>query len=213
MKSPVKDIKWLLYPLGDITQWYGENEELYTNGFKDSYPEYYEKAGKFIHSGIDIVRPYGEHIFAVEGGTVFSVENSSSGYGKHIKIRTDKDKDGVQRDWVYAHLSYIHVEEGDVVPEGFYIANMGNTGFVVSNSTGNGYWDNNPFRGTHLHLGYRIRKNGKVQDYYNCAFGRVDPLPLFLDEKLLSTKILKTASNLQDKTLYRFAQLLVKIGM
>ena len=212
MNDPIKNCKWALYPLGDITQWWGENEALYTKAFKDSYPDYYKEAKKFIHSGIDIVRPYGEHLFAVEDGKVTEVKDSPTGYGKHIRF-VSKKEDGIQREWVYGHLSYIHVKEGDKIKAGQYIANMGNTGFVVSNDTANGFWNDNPYRGTHLHLGCRIRKDGKVQDYYNGAFGRIDLLPLFRDPKLTSSKVLKIASATQNKTLFQLSQVLRTVGV
>lgn len=202
LADPVKNCKWAKYPLGDISQWFNEN------------PELYQKYTKLVaHNGIDIVRPYGEHLFAVEDGVVTDVKDTADGYGKHIRITTAPDSSGEAREWTYAHLSYIHVKEGETVNRGDYVANMGNTGFVVSNGTANGYWSSNPYRGTHLHLGVRNRKNGRVVDYGNGYFGSYDPLPLFRDPSLLSSKIISMASDLQDSVLFAFGQLLRKIDM
>ena len=58
MTDPLKNLKWAKYPLGDITQWLGENGKLY------------EHMGMTGHNGIDIVRPHGEHLFAATEGIV-----------------------------------------------------------------------------------------------------------------------------------------------
>ena len=211
MIDPVKNMKWALYPLGDVTQWYGENEALYTKAFKVPYADYYKQAGGFVHSGIDIVRPHEEHIFTVCDGIVSKIVDDTDGYGNHIEITSNHD--GYNLEWVYGHLDRMFVTKGQFVKAGQFIGTMGNTGFVVSNSTGNGFWNANPYAGTHLHLGVRKKVASIVQDYYNKAFGRFDPLPLFLDPKLLSTKILKIASYKQDKTLFNFSSILKQIGL
>ena len=207
MNDPVKNCKWALYPLGDITQWYGENPLLYTKAFKDAYPEYYEKTKKFVHSGIDIVRPHGEHLFAVEDGIITKVVDDATGYGKHIKLETNHKT--YKLEWVYGHLDRIFVEKGQAVKAGQFIATMGNTGFVVSNSTGNGYWNANPYAGTHLHLGVRKRVNGKVQDYYNGAFGRFDFLPLFFSP--IALKVFYLAQTLKTRVYFQLAELLLAL--
>jgi len=75
------------------------------------------------------------------------------------------------------------------VKEGQAIATMGNTGFVVSGNTP--FWKNNPYAGTHLHLGLRYVKRPKtggwtypgskvrlsVVNANNGYKGAVDPIP------------------------------------
>lgn len=221
MKEPVKDMKWAKYPTGDITQYFGENKKLY------------EPAGLVGHNGIDIVRPWGEHIFAVEGGTVVSVEDDP-GYGKAIRILSPTGKSGEYRDWAYGHLSYIHVKEGDVMRPGQYIGNMGNTGFVVSNATGNGFWKYNPYAGTHLHLGVRdvvksptgwkYNENAprvKVVNINNGFKGRYDPLPLFVNTGRVSSLVRALSDgtteekegHLSKEVLYKMFEILKKIGL
>lgn len=202
MTNPVKNFNWLKYPYGDCTQWFAESKGLYklTDG----------------HNGIDIVRPHGEHLFACEGGTVTDVKDDPSGYGKHVRIRTKPNKMGIMRDWVYGHLHFIAVHEGEEVQEGKFIGTMGNTGFVVSNATGNGFWKSNPYKGTHLHLGVRdvVKKDGKILalDYENGYFGRYDPLPFFAKNKASYQTALR-ANKSDDSLWWRMAALLVKIGL
>jgi hypothetical protein len=88
---------------------------------------------------------------------------------------------------------------------------MGNTGFVVSGNTP--YWEVNPYAGTHVHFGLRLYKDGQVQNYDNGFKGSINPLPYFLDPKLKSTKILKLASEKQDKTLYQLWIIMSSIGL
>lgn len=201
MTSPVKNLRWAKYPLGDITQWFGENPQLYSSLVIIN--------GQPLkgHNGIDIVRPHGEHMFAVEDATVTEVKSDAGGYGKHVRIRSTDGK----REWAYGHCHSIFVTKGQEVKEGQFIATMGNTGFVVSGNTP--YWGANPYAGTHLHLGIRCFEGGKVKDYANGYFGSIDPLPYFVDDTLVSTKVLKVASSTQDSVVFRFAALLKTIGL
>lgn len=195
MKPPIKNCRWVQYPLGDVTQFIRENVALYrTMGLEG-------------HNGVDLVRPHGEHMFAVEDGTVKAVKLDPGGYGRHVRL-WNKSK---TREWTYGHCDAIFVKEGQEVKEGQFIATMGNTGFVVSGNTP--YWEVNPYAGTHVHFGLRLWKNGEIQNYDNGVKGAVDPIPYFLDPKLKSTKIYKLASARQDKTLFQLAELLQKIGL
>lgn len=200
MTPPIKNCKWAQYPLGDVTQFLGENIPLY-KGLGIGI----EKG----HTGIDLVRPWGEHMFAVEDGVVSGTKSDPGGYGMHIRMLS---KDG-KREWIYGHMSFIAVKKGQKVTEGQYVGNMGNTGFVVSDSRGNGYWEANPYKGTHVHFALRLKKGEETLNYNNGLLGYVDPIPYFLDPKKKSTKILKIASSYQDKTLFQFAELMQKIGL
>lgn len=173
LHQPVKNFKPELYPNGDITQWFGENKELYS---KSVCNEFGCLQG---HNGIDIVRPWGEAIFCVCSGKVVEVKESPDGYGKHIRIL------GSGYEWTYGHLSNIWVSLGDEVKSGDIIGGMGNTGFVVSGATP--YWKYNPFAGTHLHLqkreftpntfglkwniSYPTGDKGTIENYDNGFFG------------------------------------------
>lgn len=176
MKAPIQNFNTKLYPQGSITQYFGEN------------PSLYARMGLEGHNGMDIVAPHGTPLYAVESGVVVEVKNTPDGYGKHVRFISDDDG-GLCREWTYGHCSQIFVEVGDRVREGQYIANMGNTGFVVSGATP--FWRFNPFAGTHLHLGLRYVKRHrkgwsypnsdikiKVLEYDNGYKGAVDPLPL-----------------------------------
>lgn len=169
---PINNFLAREYPNGNVTQWFGENSTLYKTVCVQGapcHPSMTCPPGKGCligHNGIDIVAPWGTPIYAVEDGKVTEVNNSTIGYGKHVRIR-NKD-----REWTYGHASENLVVKGQLVKAGDMIQKMGNTGFVVSGATP--FWKHNPFAGTHLHLGLRNLKNGVVQEYINGFHGSVD---------------------------------------
>lgn len=181
MKSPTDDFVPKSYPKGSITQFFGEN------------PEMYQRLGLHAHNGIDIVSGWDSPLYAVESGTVVDVKRSPDGYGRHIRFITSA-RNGVCREWTYGHCEQLLVNVGDKVKEGQQIATMGNTGFVVSTAYANTWWGTSPAKpshpGTHLHLGLRevVRdKNGwayaynsikiRVLNYDNGYKGAIDPMP------------------------------------
>jgi murein DD-endopeptidase MepM/ murein hydrolase activator NlpD len=189
MKPPIKDFALKIHPSGDITQWFGENPVLYMTAM-----------GLKGHNGVDIVAPHGEPLYAVEDGIVLSVKNDATGFGKHLRfISKEKNKDGYYHEWTYGHNSLNLVQQGEEVKAGQHIANMGNTGFVVSGATP--YWKTNPYAGTHLHLGLReLRKTRtgwaypgsdikvEVRTYSNGYKGAIDPEPLLPESEVDETK-------------------------
>lgn len=193
MKPIVKDFELALDPKGDVSQWFGEN------------PDLYARFGLAGHNGIDIVRPHGELMFAIEDGTVVSVKNEPEGYGMNVRfISKEADEQGLHRLWVYGHNSENLVKVGDEIKAGQAIAKMGNTGFVVSGD--HAYWKRNPYAGTHVHLGVRLvkllKKGGftyegspirmEVQNFGNGYKGSIDPYAylagLSKDEELKRTQ-------------------------
>lgn len=183
MQLPVKDIIFDDYPAGSVTQWYGEN------------PHLYQRFGLAYHNGIDIVAPWGTPMYAIEKARVVDVKLDPGGYGMHIRIRSlATDENGRYRCWTYGHCSKIVVSRGEEVEEGQYIADMGNTGYVISGNSS--YWKYNPYAGTHLHLGLRFlipddegwRFPGdivkyRVYDYENGVKGALDPMIILKDLK------------------------------
>lgn len=178
MINPVKGLRINKFPDGDFTQWFGEN------------PQLYARLDLKGHNGLDIVRPHGEVMYAIEDGVIVSVKDDPKGFGKHLRLISDlPDKKGRYKEWTYGHNAKNLVKQGDHVTAGQAIALMGNTGFVVSGNTP--FWKYNPFAGTHLHLGLRYMKRPKrggwmyegsdvrldVYDYGNGYKGAVDPLP------------------------------------
>ena len=181
MRAPVNNFKpYYAHEGGDITQLFGENVELYKTlniGLTKG------------HNGIDIVRPWGEHLFASTDAVVCELKDNPDGYGKYIRLLEDCSG-GKFREWTYGHLSEIIVKLGQKVLEGQHVGNMGNTGFVVSGDTP--YWKTNPYKGTHLHFGVRELKADNagwaymgaptikvnVVNYDNGSLGNIDPLPL-----------------------------------
>jgi len=174
MRNPIDNLIWKKYPNGAVTQWFGEN------------PELYSKIGLKAHNGIDIVAPYGTPIYAVSDQKIVEVKNDSGGYGKHIRGA------GQMKEYTYGHLSKITCELGQEVKEGDKIGEMGNTGFVISGATP--YWEYNPYAGTHLHFGirelgewtpgcmgifYSVGDKYEILNYENGYKGSVDPVPFF----------------------------------
>jgi murein DD-endopeptidase MepM/ murein hydrolase activator NlpD len=192
-------MKLAYYPDGDVTQFFGENPALYAQ---------FDLAG---HNGTDLVRPWGEDLYAIEDAEVVSTVEDPHGYGKNVRLlAVNKNQNGYYNEWVYGHTSKNLVKVGDMVKAGDKIALMGNTGFTISGSTP--YWNVNPYRGTHVHLGLRQAKRLKtsgftyagsttrlsIVNYGNGYKGYIDPAP-FLTE---------TASNLYQM----FRQLLTIKG-
>jgi murein DD-endopeptidase MepM/ murein hydrolase activator NlpD len=178
MHAPIREYRQKAYPDGNITQYFGEN------------PTLYARWGLKAHNGIDIVAAHGTDLLAVEDATVIDVKLSPDGYGKHIRLLSDRHVSNLYRQWVYGHCSVITAKVGDKVKAGDKIAEMGNTGFVVSGA--NPYWKYNPYAGTHLHLGLRLvhlNPQGyhypgsdirmKVDNYENGYKGAVNPAPYF----------------------------------
>ncbi len=102
------------------------------------------------HQGVDFVGTHGTEIFATADGEVEKTEFSLAGFGKVIVI---SHKYGYKT--LYAHLSDIIVEQGQVIKRGQLIGKMGNTG----RSTG-----------THLH--YEVHLNGVA----------INPINFFADD-------------------------------
>lgn len=172
MHAPIKDFVCKSYPEGNITQWFGENPELYGAAWWKNQMD--------GHNGIDIVAPWRTPLMAVVTGTITHVKRAADGYGRHIRLLDDNfttPTGTYQEMWVYAHCEDIFVEPGDRVEAGQVIGTMGNTGFVVSGDTA--FWKYNPFKGTHLHLGVRevsmtSKTEYKVKNYNNGFFGSYD---------------------------------------
>jgi len=188
---PIKNYKHRNAPTGSISQWFGENKDLY-----------FSRLNMQGHNGLDLVAPWGTPIYAVEDGIVAEVKNSPDGYGKHLRIISERSGS----EWTYGHASENLVEVGQEVKAGDMIQKMGNTGFVVSSHDGGGFWkpNSNKYAGTHLHLGRRevkiLTRGGwqynpntpriEVLNYNNGYFGSVNfahmmtDLEFTLDESL-----------------------------
>ncbi|MCS6843256.1 MAG: LysM peptidoglycan-binding domain-containing M23 family metallopeptidase [Caldilineales bacterium] len=79
------------------------------------------------HRGLDIATAFGAPVVAADNGVVTRAGWSDAGYGLRIVI--DHQIDYIT---LYAHLSEVYVEEGQVVEKGQVIGRVGSTG----NSTG-----------------------------------------------------------------------------
>ena len=188
--KPFVGFKPKKYPDGSVTQWFGENEELYQRAvIINGVP----LQG---HNGHDYVAPWGTPQLAVEDGVICDVKEDAGGFGMHVRILAPE----TMHEWTYGHLSKIRCQLGQKVKVGDIIGNMGNTGFVVSTTYANKFWGKSPetmFPGTHVHFGLRqmrLNPNGwkyagyknrvEVLNYDNGYFGAIDPTPyLSIPEK------------------------------
>lgn len=91
-----------------------------------------------MHSGVDFAAPTGTPIFAAGDGVV-NYAGRKGGYGNYIQIRHNGEFSTA-----YAHLSRMHVRNGERVKQGEVIGRVGSTGMST---------------GPHLH--YEIIRNGK----------------------------------------------------
>jgi len=102
------------------------------------------KPRKWPHKGIDIEAFLGTPVLAADSGlvTVAQIGGYNGGYGNYIIINH-----GNGFSTLYAHLSTVSVQRGDVVAQGQRIGTAGATGMVT---------------GPHLH--FEIRYNNKPRD-------------------------------------------------
>ncbi|MBI2360423.1 MAG: M23 family metallopeptidase, partial [Deltaproteobacteria bacterium] len=105
-----------------------------SSGFGIRKDPWTEKPG--FHSGLDIPKPMGTAVRAPGDGVVVRV-GSSNGNGNTVTL-----DHGAGITTMYAHLSQIHVKEGERVRKGQRIAEVGNTG-----------------KSTSSHLHYEVRVN------------------------------------------------------
>lgn len=110
----------------------------------------FTKARK-MHWGMDFTAPKGTPIYAAGDGVVVRADNSSSGFGKHIRI-----DHGYGYVSLYAHLSRYNVRKGKKVKRGDLIGFVGSTG-----------------RSQAPHLHYEIRKNGDKINPLNFYYGNL----------------------------------------
>ncbi|GIV80115.1 M23 family metallopeptidase [Litorilinea aerophila] len=103
---------------------------------------------RYDHRAVDIAAPAGTFVMAADRGVVVRAGWNDQGYGRFVVI--DHNIDYVT---LYAHLTEIFVQEGEIVAQGQVIGSVGSTG----NSTG-----------PHLH--FEIRDFGR----------RINPLELLV---------------------------------
>lgn len=165
ISKPFEGFVALDYPKGSVSQWFAENPELYAQAVP----------GLKGHNGHDYVAKHGTPLLAVEDAKVYDINPSKGGYGMYVRLWATDKKNKEIREWTYGHLSEIKCKAGDKVKAGDCIGLMGNTGFVISDSNGNGFWHFNPYAGTHLHLGLRkYNLKGEIQNYPGDYLGSID---------------------------------------
>jgi murein DD-endopeptidase MepM/ murein hydrolase activator NlpD len=118
-------------PMGaafDITSSFGTRVDPFTRGYA-------------LHAGIDFRAPTGTPVRTIAAGTVIEA-GVSGGYGRMVEI-----DHGFGLTTRYAHLSAIHVEEGQRIEKGATIGLVGSTG-----------------RSTGPHLHYEVRVDEDAMD-------------------------------------------------
>lgn len=82
----------------------------------------------FWHRGVDLTAPLGTPVYAIESGVVAEAFASGLGYGKHVIINHEH---GVKS--LYAHLSEVKVERGNLINRGELLGKVGATGWATGN--------------------------------------------------------------------------------
>jgi len=98
----------------------------------NSYGEYQcygDPCNPYFHSGIDIMAPEGEPVYAVEGGYVKAI--LTTGASTHWRVVIGDSANASECDaWMYAHLDYLSMvyhaglEVGDWVDEGQFVGTL-----------------------------------------------------------------------------------------
>lgn len=99
------------------------------------------------HNGLDMATSYGSAVYAYKSGTVQTVKIDDYVFGNYVVLSHDG---GITS--MYAHLSQINVNKGQVVQSGNMIGRVGDSGLTT---------------GAHLH--FEVRQNGNA----------INPLGLF----------------------------------
>lgn len=139
----------LAHPIADPAR------RIISQRFADN-PADYARFGLAGHTGLDFAVPEGTQVGAVDGGQVIETGTGADGYGIYAKLRHAWGES------LYAHLSRLRVEQGELVNKGQLIGLSGNSG----NSTG-----------PHLHFAIRRFPYQRGGDFD----GFSDPLPYLIN--------------------------------
>jgi murein DD-endopeptidase MepM/ murein hydrolase activator NlpD len=126
-------------------------------------PEYYKQFGLVGHEGVDFGGATGDVVLSIASGVVkLAVHGDGKHpYGTHVRI-VHQTREG-EFESIYAHLSELDVQTGDVVDRGQVIGALGSSG----NSTG-----------PHLHL--TLKKRGATaRGETRYPSDIIDPTPFF----------------------------------
>lgn len=105
------------------------------------------------HVAVDFAVQQGTPIVSVGEGIVSSVQNLTTGYGRHVRIKTPRGEE-----LIYAHMHDIGVRLGQRIRKGMQLGTVGSTG----NSTG-----------AHLHFERRVA--GEAVDPWVILKGAIEP--------------------------------------
>ncbi len=148
---------------------------VFVQGYNDNLlPEVYKSLGLKSHGGVDIASFHKDKVYLSETGTCYKVWDEtgptigSITHGFGVNVLTDPDENGICREWIYWHMrSTIQVKEGERYEQGTILGEEGASGIVYYN--GSPVPDNEkgkpPFKGTHLHWGYREVQRTKDSNF------------------------------------------------
>lgn len=183
LQLPLKNIRLLKYPHGDIYQLYGEGRGLYN---------LYES-----HPGWDIFTFQGDKVLAAHSGTILKADWGETSHGWGVWLIGDEEfkleGDTCVMMTAYYHMSATAVQNNQKVKAGDTLGWESNTGFVISNAEK--FWGNAPpGRGVHLHFSciplkkipipekgaYFMNEKYYIQKYpLNGNLGHVDPFKFY----------------------------------
>lgn len=148
---PAKGSKVLSWPLSTvrITQYFGNTEFSKTAAYKGQG-----------HNGVDFGVSVGTKVFTALSGKVIALNTkvaSMCQYGKWVLVQHDN---GLST--LYAHLSLVSVNTGDIVTTGQQIGYSGDTGYST---------------GPHLHFSVYASRAVEFKDY-KCNNGATVPIPI-----------------------------------
>ena len=106
------------------------------NRHRGSAPDFHPPLQKYVvtqkfkarhnppHLGLDLKAPYGAPVFSAHRGRVIYAGRRLSGYGLTVVLEHPLGQ------WasLYAHLRGIAVKSGEIIPQGFFIGTVGQTG-------------------------------------------------------------------------------------
>ncbi|WBL16389.1 M23 family metallopeptidase [Sutcliffiella sp. NC1] len=134
------------------------------------------------HTGIDINFPNGTELQSIADGVVENVVYNHDSIGNAVFVKFSDDTTGI-----YAHMSSISVEKGQLIQKGDLLGLSGNTGNVVGQNGG-----------YHLHFAL---KDGSTGEYINPTHYADDLISMTNKDMGIGEKLLQGYNDFADKVI------------